>query len=146
MHLELGVPGLKSTQDRLGYYSGQGCWALFQQLRLFPNLESLSIPLPTGNANFSLHCSRLIPKGVMRLSLSGHVLADSSIHPIFKVVSTHPQEAHNMNLSVHLQVKIQEKPPRWPANLCLVCIHMNPNYMYPYLTLVRALANCIPTV
>ena len=106
MHLELG---LKSTQDRLGYHGGRGCWALFQQPCLFPNLESLSMPLPTGNVNFSLHCPRLIPKGVMRLSLSGHVLADNSIHPIFKVMSTHLQEAHNMNLSVHLQVKIQEK-------------------------------------
>jgi hypothetical protein len=97
VHLELGAPGTNTAQDRLGYNGGRGCWALFKKTNchhltgaksvLFPHLESLSMPLPTGKANFSLHYSRLIPKGVTRLSLSGHILPHNSIHQIFKVVS-----------------------------------------------------------
>lgn len=93
VHLELGSPGSTDDQNRLGYDGGRGCWTLFKNTsrhrirsRLFP-LESLSMPLPAGKANFGLHFSRLIPSSVTRLSLSGHDLPDTSIRQIFKVVS-----------------------------------------------------------
>jgi hypothetical protein len=88
VHLELGSPGTTTAQDRLGYDGGRGCWALFKNTsvsRSFP-LQSLSMPLPAGKANFGLQCSRLIPRGVTRLSLSGHDLPHNSIRRIFKVV------------------------------------------------------------
>jgi hypothetical protein len=94
IHLELGSPGSTAAQDRLGYEGGRGCWALFKNTshcridksRSFP-LESLSMPLPAGKANFGLHYSRLIPRSVTTLSLSGHDLPHNSIRQIFKVVS-----------------------------------------------------------
>lgn len=93
IHLELGSPGSTDAQNNLGYDGGRGCWALFKNIshrrirsRLFP-LESLSMPLPAGKANFGLHFSRLIPSSVTRLSLSGHDLPHNSACQIFRVVS-----------------------------------------------------------
>ena len=58
VHLELGTLGDKSVQDRLGFDGGRGCWAMFKGTSrrrnvigplMFPRLESLSMPLLTGN-------------------------------------------------------------------------------------------------
>jgi hypothetical protein len=91
IHLELGCPGPTAAQDGLGYDGGRGCWGLFKNVsqpgsRSF-RLESLSMPLPAGKANFGIHYSRLIPRSVTRLSLSGHDLLHNSFCQIFKVVS-----------------------------------------------------------
>jgi len=90
IHLELGSPGTTAEQDDLGYDGGRGCWALFKNnshRRIPFVLESLSMPLPAGKANFELHYSRLIPRSVTTLSLSGHDLPHNSIRQIFEVVS-----------------------------------------------------------
>jgi hypothetical protein len=93
VHLELRAPEQKSEQDKLGFNGGKECWALFKSVsrsevaELFPKLESLSMTLPDGKKSFSLHSSKLIPKRVTRLSLSGYQLVDSSVKHIFRVVS-----------------------------------------------------------
>jgi hypothetical protein len=110
VHLELIAPELKVEQDRLGFNGGKECWALFKgALRPFPKLESLSMTLPDGKKSFSLHYSKLIPKGVIRLTLGGYQLFDSSVKNIFRVVSpptyvtrncnnTHPSSLHSHEL------------------------------------------------
>jgi hypothetical protein len=95
VHLELRAPTQKAAQDRLGFNGGKECWALLKggarsgAADLLSKLESLSMTLPEGNKSFSLHYSKLIPKRVTRLSLSGYQLADSSVKHIFRVVSIH---------------------------------------------------------
>lgn len=93
VHLELRAPQEKLQQDRLGFDGGKECWGLFKSgsrsgaAGLFPKLESLSMTLPEGKKSFSFHCSKLIPKGVTRLSLSGYQLVDSTVKNIFRAVS-----------------------------------------------------------
>jgi hypothetical protein len=93
VHLELRAPQEKLQQDALGFDGGKQCWGLFKSdsrsgaAKLFPKLESLSMTLPEGNKSFPLHCSKLIPKGVTRLSLSGYQLVGIPIKNVFKVVS-----------------------------------------------------------
>ena len=55
-------------------------------LPLFPRLESLSMPLPAGRKNISLHYSRLVSGAVTRLTLSRDELSDNCMNAIFKVV------------------------------------------------------------
>ena len=94
VHLELRAPEEKWEQDRLGFNGGKECWDLFKSdsrsgvAQLFPKLESLSMTLPDGKKNFSLNCSKLIPKGVTMLSLSGYQLNERFIKKILRVVST----------------------------------------------------------
>jgi hypothetical protein len=97
VHLELGAPGDKFAQDKLGFDGGRGCWAMFKNTSrrnkvvqpLFPRLKSLSMPLPAGKKNISLYYSRLIPRGVTRLTLSRDELSDNCMNAIFKVVRLH---------------------------------------------------------
>jgi len=97
VHLELGAPGDKFAQDKLGFDGGRGCWAMFKNTSrrnkvvqpLFPRLESLSMPLPAGKKNISLHYSRLIPRAVTRLTLSRDKLSDNCMNAMFKVVRLH---------------------------------------------------------
>ena len=98
IHLELGSPGPTTAQDRLGYDGGRGCWGLFKNVSQ-PwsgsfRLESLSMPLPAGKANFGIHYSRLIPRSVTRLSLTGHDLPHNSFRQIFKIVSLGLSSCH----------------------------------------------------
>lgn len=86
VHLELMAPELKIEQDKLGFDGGKECWALFKGVS-HPKLESLSMTLPEGKKCFPLDYSRLIPKGVTRLTLSGYQLSDSAVKDTFRVVS-----------------------------------------------------------
>jgi hypothetical protein len=94
VHLELSAPDSKIDQDKLGFNRGRPCWNMFKanatrfvgsaELTPFPKLESLSMTLPTGKRAFS---SKLIPKGVTRLSLSGYQILHHAEKDIFGNVS-----------------------------------------------------------
>jgi hypothetical protein len=130
VHLELASPcRIGVLQDGLGYNGGRACWSLFKNPshhripRSF-RLESLSMPLPAGKANFGLHYSKLIPRSVTRLSLSGHDLAHN-INQIFKVVSFWYICNLAITIDLRITVSIQEtrsqlasKPPS--------CLHTSP--------------------
>lgn len=94
VHLELGGPDSEAGQERLGFNGGKWCWDMFrtdaephtlntEEFSLFPNLESLAMTLPTDRTDFS---SKLILKGVMRLTLCNHEFG-SDPHCVFKSVS-----------------------------------------------------------
>jgi hypothetical protein len=94
VHLELGGPDSEADQDRLGFNGGKWCWDMFrtdtephtsntEEFSLFPNLESLAMTLPTDRTDFS---SKLIPKGVTRLTLCDHEFG-SDPRRVFKSVS-----------------------------------------------------------
>lgn len=73
VHLELRAPESQRHQTRLGFYNG--CWRMFKMSRgvkmPFPRLESLSMTLLPGRRKFATYYSRLIPRGVTTLTLSG---------------------------------------------------------------------------
>jgi len=81
--------------------------------------------LPGGKKSFSLHCSKLIPRGVTVLSLSGHQLTDNSVKTIFR-----PQTG--------------KSGPSWPPNLRVICLISSNGTKFA--ELVQLVAECIVTV
>lgn len=77
VHLELKAPESRYHQGKLGFHDK--CWRTFKTSRgtrmPFPRLENLSMSLLPGRNTFAAYYSRLIPRGVTTLALSGRTIA-----------------------------------------------------------------------
>ena len=90
IHLEIKAPTGEIAQNRLGFNAGQECWGMFKRTArrrvVFPKLECLSMTLPAGKRSL-VRCSKLIPRGVTRLSLSENLLSKIPLQRLFQDVS-----------------------------------------------------------
>jgi hypothetical protein len=94
IHLELTAPRSLRGREKLGFDGGKWCWGMLKpnhSVKMpFPKLESLSMTLPAGHKSFSIHCSKLIPKGLTMLTLSGEQLPHK-FTKIFAIVRFPPE-------------------------------------------------------
>jgi hypothetical protein len=94
IHLELTAPHTLRGREKLGFDGGKWCWGMLKPSHSlktpFPKLESLSMTLPAGHKSFSIHYSKLIPKGLTTLTLSGEQLLHK-FTKIFAVVRFPPE-------------------------------------------------------
>ena len=104
VRLELKTICNKPRFDQLGFNGENGCWSMLRcttsstaavaSAVSFPELKHLSITLPPGRKNISLHYANLIPNGVTSLVLSGNNLNAKSAMKVVSFYSSKPCLPH----------------------------------------------------
>jgi hypothetical protein len=134
--LELRSTTNKYQPDRLGF---NACWNMFQsptdrtievtEAVSFPLLESLSITLPAGLKNLTLHYSNRIPESVTSLSLSGSQICGKAIRSLFRVVSFYSYDYYFLFLRTLMLMQPQTKKRihKWPPNLHIISLDFGAN-------------------
>jgi hypothetical protein len=157
VRLELRTPASNDAQDNLGLDGGKAFWDMFKNTAprsiavagavSFPRLKYLSITLPTGHMNLSLHYASLIPRSVTNLSLMGGQLCNKAANKVFQVVSLSLPAYHFSKHLMSRQPRTKKLTHSWPPNLRFLSLDVGAGgFGTPDPKLVQTVAQCIATL